>query len=196
MGAPMDTFAWSKVKEMSTSLHFPMEFIPRKPKEHKRVSIRVWRKGLLQERSRNNDNHFPCIWSTSCNYCNKIYQKHLNYHKIFDAWCYVIVITMPCKSLLETSKKWIERSILCVSSIPKIYWIQDTRILICRFMQFFVTSNHFFILFTWCHLNVVSEFHGEITPCQVEHHVRTKLATPILYAIDNFKNYDFFSTYT
>ena len=39
-------------------------------------------------------------------------------------------------------------------------------------------------------------FHGEITPCQVEHHVRTKFATPILYAIDNFKNYDFFSTYT
>ena len=38
--------------------------------------------------------------------------------------------------------------------------------------------------------------HGEITPCQVEHHVRTKFATPILYAIDNFKNYDFFSTYT
>ena len=38
--------------------------------------------------------------------------------------------------------------------------------------------------------------HGEITPCQVEHHVRTKFANPILYVIDNFKIYDYFSTYT
>jgi hypothetical protein len=33
---------------------------------------------------------------------------------------------------------------------------------------------------------------GEFTPCQVEHHVRTKFATPILHAIDNFKHYNFF----
>ena len=32
--------------------------------------------------------------------------------------------------------------------------------------------------------------------CQVEHHVRDKFATPILYGIDNFKFYDKISTYT
>ena len=37
---------------------------------------------------------------------------------------------------------------------------------------------------------------GRSLHCQVEHHVRTKFATPILYAIDNFKNYEIFSTYT
>jgi hypothetical protein len=31
---------------------------------------------------------------------------------------------------------------------------------------------------------------------QVEHHVPGKFATPILYGIDNSKNYDIFSTYT
>ena len=31
--------------------------------------------------------------------------------------------------------------------------------------------------------------------CQIEHHVRDKFATPILHGIDNFKNYDIFSTY-
>ena len=46
------------------------------------------------------------------------------------------------------------------------------------------------------HIVMHSMSHGEITPCQVEHHVRTNFATPILYAIDNLKNYDFFSTYT
>jgi hypothetical protein len=30
--------------------------------------------------------------------------------------------------------------------------------------------------------------HGGFTACQVEHHVRTKFATPILHAIDNFEN--------
>ena len=28
------------------------------------------------------------------------------------------------------------------------------------------------------------------------HYVRTKFATPIVHTIDNFKNYDIFSTYT
>ena len=37
---------------------------------------------------------------------------------------------------------------------------------------------------------------GRSLHCQVENHMRTKFATPILYAIDNFKNYDIFSTYT
>ena len=37
---------------------------------------------------------------------------------------------------------------------------------------------------------------GKVTPLSVEHHVRTKFATPILHAIDNFKIYDIFSTYT
>ena len=37
---------------------------------------------------------------------------------------------------------------------------------------------------------------GRSLHCQVENHVQTKFATPILYAIDNFKNYDFFSIYT
>ena len=32
--------------------------------------------------------------------------------------------------------------------------------------------------------------------CQVEHHVQTKFATPILHAIDSSKIYDIFSTYT
>ena len=31
---------------------------------------------------------------------------------------------------------------------------------------------------------------------QAEHHMQTKFVTPILYAIDNFKNYDIFPTYT
>ena len=33
---------------------------------------------------------------------------------------------------------------------------------------------------------------GRSLHCQVEHHVRTKFATPILHAIDNFKIYDIF----
>jgi hypothetical protein len=37
---------------------------------------------------------------------------------------------------------------------------------------------------------------GRSLHCQVENHVRTKFATPILYAIDNSKNYDIFSMYT
>ena len=37
---------------------------------------------------------------------------------------------------------------------------------------------------------------GRSLHCQVENHVRTKFATPILYAMDIFKNYDIFSTYT
>ena len=40
------------------------------------------------------------------------------------------------------------------------------------------------------------ENHGEVTPCQIKNHVQRKFATPILYAIDIFKNYDFFSLYT
>jgi hypothetical protein len=38
--------------------------------------------------------------------------------------------------------------------------------------------------------------HGGDTPCQFEHHVRRKFATPILHVINNFKNYEIFSTYT
>jgi hypothetical protein len=34
--------------------------------------------------------------------------------------------------------------------------------------------------------------HTGFTLCQVEHHLRTKFATPILHAIDNRKNYDIF----
>ena len=37
---------------------------------------------------------------------------------------------------------------------------------------------------------------GRSLHCQVENHVQTKFATPILYAINNFKNYHNFSTYT
>jgi hypothetical protein len=38
---------------------------------------------------------------------------------------------------------------------------------------------------------------GGFTLCQVEHHVQTKFARyPILHAIDIFKNYDIFPTYT
>jgi hypothetical protein len=40
------------------------------------------------------------------------------------------------------------------------------------------------------------QFHGEVTPCQIKNHVQRKFATPILYAIDIFKNYDFFSLHT
>jgi hypothetical protein len=38
--------------------------------------------------------------------------------------------------------------------------------------------------------------HGEVTPCQIKNHVQRKFATPILYAIDILKNYDFFSLHT
>ena len=38
--------------------------------------------------------------------------------------------------------------------------------------------------------------HGGFTPCQVEHHVHTKFATPILHDIGNFKNRDIISTHT
>ena len=38
--------------------------------------------------------------------------------------------------------------------------------------------------------------HGEVTPCQIKNHVQRKFATPILYAIDIFKNHDFFSLHT
>ena len=42
----------------------------------------------------------------------------------------------------------------------------------------------------------VGYLHGEVTPCQIKNHVQRKFATPILYAIDIFKSYDFFSLYT
>jgi hypothetical protein len=42
----------------------------------------------------------------------------------------------------------------------------------------------------------VGSLHGEVTPCQIKNHVQRKFATPILYAIDIFKNYDFFSLHT
>ena len=48
------------------------------------------------------------------------------------------------------------------------------------------------LLHTWS--QVLST--GRLLHCQVEHHVRDKFATPILYGIDNFKIYDIFSTYT
>jgi hypothetical protein len=39
--------------------------------------------------------------------------------------------------------------------------------------------------------------HMEVTIiCQIEHHVRYKFATPILYTIDNFINYNIISKYT
>ena len=34
--------------------------------------------------------------------------------------------------------------------------------------------------------------HGEVTPCQIKNYVQRKFATPILYAIDFFLNYEFF----
>ena len=40
------------------------------------------------------------------------------------------------------------------------------------------------------------EIHGEVTPCHIKNNVQRKFATPILYAIDISKNYDFFSIYT
>jgi hypothetical protein len=36
----------------------------------------------------------------------------------------------------------------------------------------------------------------EGTPCQIKNHVQWKFATPILYAIYIFLNYDFFSLHT
>jgi hypothetical protein len=41
-------------------------------------------------------------------------------------------------------------------------------------------------------LNSIMSTPGEVTPCQIKNHVQRKFATPILYAIDIFKNYDFF----
>ena len=37
---------------------------------------------------------------------------------------------------------------------------------------------------------------GRLLRCQVEHHVRDKFATPILYGIDNFIFHAIFFTYT
>jgi hypothetical protein len=42
----------------------------------------------------------------------------------------------------------------------------------------------------------ISFIPGEVTPCQIKNHVQRKFATPILYAIDIFKIYDFFSLHT
>ena len=47
-----------------------------------------------------------------------------------------------------------------------------------------------------CEAGRPSLVHGEFTPCQFEHHVRPKFATPILHVINNSKNYEMFSTYT
>ena len=44
-------------------------------------------------------------------------------------------------------------------------------------------------------LNNVDYYHGDVTTCQIKNHVQRKFATPILYAIDIFKNYDFFTIY-
>ena len=57
----------------------------------------------------------------------------------------------------------------------------------------------FFLNFKCCFMGCLTYFctpGGGFTPCQVEHHVQTKFATPILHAIDSFKDYDIFSTYT
>jgi hypothetical protein len=43
---------------------------------------------------------------------------------------------------------------------------------------------------------VNSEVMGRSLHFQVKHHVRIKFATPMLHAIDNFKNYDIFPIYT
>ena len=40
-----------------------------------------------------------------------------------------------------------------------------------------------------------SEGPGVVTPCQIKNHMQWKFATPILYAIDIIKIYDFFSIY-
>jgi hypothetical protein len=43
---------------------------------------------------------------------------------------------------------------------------------------------------------MINKYPGEVTPCQIKNHVQRKFVTPILYAIDIFKNYDFFSLHT
>ena len=35
--------------------------------------------------------------------------------------------------------------------------------------------------------------YGELTPCTLGNYVRAKFATPILYVINNFKNYNIFT---
>ena len=45
-------------------------------------------------------------------------------------------------------------------------------------------------------LAIATHARGVHSICQVEHHVQTKFATPILHGIDNFRNYGIFSTYT
>jgi hypothetical protein len=65
---------------------------------------------------------------------------------------------------------------------------------------FTLILNKTFIGYIQCDNNMwqhsPSIFTGRSLHCQVENHVRTKFATPILYAIDNSKNYDIFSMYT
>ena len=49
----------------------------------------------------------------------------------------------------------------------------------------------------WTRVAGKSAMHlGKALHCQVENQVRKKFTTLILYAIDNFKNYDIFSVYT
>ena len=74
----------------------------------------------------------------------------------------------------------------------RIVYEQDTSILLHYILYFSVTD----CLELRNAISIYCISTGRSLYCQVENHVRTKFATPILYAIDNFKIYEFFSTYT
>jgi hypothetical protein len=60
-------------------------------------------------------------------------------------------------------------------------------------------SYNIFVIVGGIFLNMKGGFNAPVTGrslhCQAVNHVQTKFATPILYAIDHFKNYDSYSTY-
>ena len=81
----------------------------------------------------------------------------------------------------------------------------DAEQLVCthsRYPPFEITqfslraSNSHYDRFKITHRLRPTQNTGRSLHCQVENHVQTKFATPILYAIDKILNYDIFSTYT
>ena len=70
------------------------------------------------------------------------------------------------------------------SILPSIYVIEANAIIVSKsIIQWSIRS--------WVHLLLdpysinISKFTGRSLHCQVEHHVQTKFATPILHAIEN-----------
>ena len=108
MGTPMNILTWSMLKKMSTSLHFSVEFFPRKLKKKQGIIIRVWSMRLLKKevgRMRIIMLAFDAPLTRSVIWSMEITSTIM---KIFDILLSsVIVVSMSCKRLLEAWKKWI-----------------------------------------------------------------------------------------